>query len=104
MRMKYSVIASALVVALFTSTVTTYAEGPVAATVAAPQEPLVAHSLDLNTHAVNLIPQPGAPVRSMPKRSSMRRSRNRMLPCSALRVYKGARLGRLTATVEWVAR
>jgi hypothetical protein len=71
MRMKYSVIASALVVALFTGTVTTRAEGPVAATVAAPQEPLVAHSLDLNTHAVNLIPQLGAPVGSVPKGPSI---------------------------------
>jgi hypothetical protein len=58
--MKYSVIASALVVALFTSTVTTRAEGPVAATVAAPQEPLVARTVNPNTQAVNVIQQPGA--------------------------------------------
>ena len=73
MRMKYSAMASALVVALFASTVTTRAEGPVAATVAAPHEPLIAHSLDLNRHAVNLIPQSGAPLGGVPKMASTKK-------------------------------
>ena len=75
MSMKYSVIASALVAALFTSTVTTRAEGPVAAPVAAPQEPLVARSLHLNTQAVNMIQQPGgAPASSSgPQMASMKK-------------------------------
>ena len=72
--MKYSVIASALVAALFTSTVNARAEGPVAATVAAPEGPLVARSLNLNTQAVNVIQQPGAPVSSIgPQRASMKK-------------------------------
>jgi hypothetical protein len=64
MSMKSSAIASALVGALLTSTVTTRAEELIVATMANPQAPLVARSLKLNTQAVNVIQQPGAPANS----------------------------------------
>jgi hypothetical protein len=67
--MKYSAIASALVGALLTSTVTTRAEE----LVAAPQAPFVARSLNLNTPAVNVIQQPGAPASSGPQMASKKK-------------------------------
>jgi len=69
MSMKYSAIASALVGALLTSTVTTRAEE----LVAAPRAPLVARSLNLNTQAVNVIQQPGAAASSGPQMASKRK-------------------------------